>query len=135
KRARAHGVRARLVEFKGYMDSVQAFSARKLDGCAMTSMEALQPAAAGVPVAAVLVNDISAGGDGVLVRKGMKLADLKGKTVLLEQMSVSHYLLTRALSTVGLSEKDLTIKNTPGDDAGKAFLTDESVKCVVTWNP
>src|SRR5438552_2743335 len=45
KRARAHGVRARLVEFKGYMDSVQAFSARKLDGCAMTSMEALQPAA------------------------------------------------------------------------------------------
>ncbi|HVY62787.1 MAG TPA: ABC transporter substrate-binding protein [Planctomycetota bacterium] len=134
-RAGERGVRVRLVEFKGYMESVQAFSARKLDGCAMTCMEALQPAGAGVRVEAILVNDVSCGGDGVLVRKGMKLEDLKGETVLLEQYSVSHYLLTRALASAGLSERDVRIRNTPGDDAGKAFLTDDSVRCVVTWNP
>jgi NitT/TauT family transport system substrate-binding protein len=36
---------------------------------------------------------------------------------------------------VKLAEKDVKIKNIPGDDAGKAFLTDPSVKAVATWNP
>lgn len=135
KRADELGVKVKLVELKVYMDSVQAFSAGKVDACAMTSMESLQPAAAGIDAVAVLVNDISNGGDGVLVRKGMKIADLKGKTVLLEEFSVSHYLLARCLAMNGLEEADVTIQNTPGDEAGKAFLTDDKVQAVATWNP
>jgi NitT/TauT family transport system substrate-binding protein len=134
-RAGEHGVSIELKEFKGYMDSVQAFAARKVDGVAMTSMESLQPASSGVDSVAILVNDISNGGDGVLVRDIADLKGLKGQTVLLEEMSVSHYLLARALSTVSMKESDLKIKNIPGDDAGKAFLTDTRVKAVVTWNP
>jgi NitT/TauT family transport system substrate-binding protein len=135
KRASEHGVKIELVEFKGYMDSVQAFAAKKVDGVTMTSMESLQPASNGVDSVAILVNDISNGGDGVLVRSNMKLEDLKGQTVLLEEFSVSHYLLVRALESVKMAEKDVKIKNIPGDDAGKAFLTDQSVKAVTTWNP
>lgn len=135
KRAAEFGVKIELVEFKGYMDSVQAFAAKKVDGVTMTSMESLQPASNGVDSVAILVNDISNGGDGVLVRSNMKLTDLKGQTVLLEEFSVSHYLLVRALESVKLAEKDVKIKNIPGDDAGKAFLTDNSVKAVTTWNP
>ncbi len=135
KRAKELGVKVKLVEFKGYMDSVQAFAAEKVDACAMTSMEALQPASSGVKTVAVLVNDISHGGDGVLVREGMTIQDLKGKEILLEQFSVSHYLLSRALSENGIAEGEVKIKNIPGDDAGKAFLTDDSVKAVATWNP
>lgn len=135
KRATENGVKIELVEFKGYMDSVQAFAAKKVDGVTMTSMESLQPASNGVESVGILVNDISNGGDGVLVRGEMKLEDLKGQTVLLEEFSVSHYLLVRALESVKLAEKDVKIKNIPGDDAGKAFLTDQSVKAVATWNP
>ncbi|NNE93572.1 MAG: ABC transporter substrate-binding protein [Verrucomicrobiales bacterium] len=135
KRCEELGVDVELVEFKGYMDSVSAFSAKKVDACAMTSMEALQPASSGVPTVAVIVNDISNGGDGLLVREGMDFASLKGQEIMLEQFSVSHYLLARALEENGMSEADVTIKNIPGDDAGKAFLTDESVKAVTTWNP
>lgn len=135
KRAESLGVDVRLVEFKGYMDSVQAFAAGKVDACAMTSMEALQPASSGIPTTAVIVNDISHGGDGLLLRNGMEIADIKGQKVLLEQFSVSHYLLNRALEINGLSEKDVRVVNIPGDDAGKAFLTDDSVKAVATWNP
>lgn len=135
KRAAEHGVKIKLQEFKGYMDSVQAFAAEKVDGCAMTSMESLQPAANGIATVGILVNDISNGGDGVLVRGGTAIADLKGKSILLEEFSVSHYLLCRALATGGLSEADVKIKNTPGDDAGKAFLSDDGVAAVVTWNP
>lgn len=135
KRAAELGVEVKLVEFKGYMDSVQAFAAKKVEACAMTCMEALQPASSGIPTTAVLVNDISHGGDGVLLRDGMTLADLKGERVLLEQFSVSHYLLFRALEMNNIPENEVRLVNIPGDDAGKAFLTDSSVKAVATWNP
>ena len=102
----------------------------------MTSMESLQPASNGVDSVAILVNDISNGGDGVLLRgKDANLKKLKGQTVLLEEFSVSHYLLNRALESVSLSEKDVKVKNIPGDDAGKAFLSDPKVMAVATWNP
>jgi NitT/TauT family transport system substrate-binding protein len=135
KRAKELGVNVELVEFKGYMESVQAFSAGQVDACAMTSMEALQPASTGVQTVAVLVNDISNGGDGVLVRTGMTVDDLKGKDILLEQFSVSHYVLSRLLERHGIADNEVTIKNTPGDDAGKAFLADDTVQAVATWNP
>jgi NitT/TauT family transport system substrate-binding protein len=134
-RAKEHGVNVKLQEFKGYMDSVQAFAAKKVDGVTMTSMESLQPASNGVESVAIVVNDTSNGGDGVLVRGIADVKGLKGKTVLLEEFSVSHYLLARALSSAGMKEADVKIKNIPGDDAGKAFLTDPKVEAVTTWNP
>lgn len=136
RRAQENGVKVELKEFKGYMDSVQAFAAKKVDGVTMTSMESLQPASNGVDSVALLVNDISNGGDGVLLRgASAELKAIKGKTVLLEEFSVSHYLLNRALESAGMTERDVRIKNIPGDDAGKAFLTDEQVAAVATWNP
>src|SRR5262249_15384544 len=74
-------------------------------------------------------------GDGVLTRQNLDLKGLKGQTVLLEEFSVSHYLLARALDSVGMKEADVKIKNIPGDEAGKAFLTDPKVQAVTTWNP
>ena len=135
KRAQENGVKIKLVEFKGYMDSVQAFAAKKLDGCAMTSMESLQPASNGVESVGILINDVSNGGDGLLLRGQSDLKAIKGQTVLLEEFSVSHYLLARALESAGLTEKDVKVKNIPGDEAGKAFLTDDKVTAVATWNP
>jgi len=76
-RAKENGVKIKLQEFKGYMDSVQAFAAQKVDGCAMTSMESLQPASNGVDSVAIIVNDTSNGGDGVLVRGNLDLKGLK----------------------------------------------------------
>lgn len=135
KRAADRGIAVKLVEFPAYMDSVTAFAAGKLDGCAMTAMEALQPAAAGIDTVAIVVNDTSNGGDGVLVRGIDDLQGLRGKQILLAELSVSHYLLVRGLDTVGMKESDVKIKNTDGDEAGKAFVADPSVEAVTTWNP
>jgi NitT/TauT family transport system substrate-binding protein len=135
KRAAEKGIKVKLVEFPAYMDSVTAFAAGKLDGCAMTAMEALQPAAAGIDTVAIVVNDTSNGGDGVLVRGIDDLKGLKGKEILLAELSVSHYLLARGLDSVGMKESDVVIKNTDGDEAGKAFVTDPKVEAVTTWNP
>lgn len=79
RRAADKGIVVKLVEFPVYMDSVTAFAAGKLDGCAMTAMEALQPAAAGVDTVAIVVNDTSNGGDGVLVRGIDDLKGLRGR--------------------------------------------------------
>jgi NitT/TauT family transport system substrate-binding protein len=135
RRAADKGIRVKLVEFPAYMDSVTAFAAGKLDGCALTAMEALQPAAAGIDTVAIVVNDTSNGGDGVLVRGIPDLRGLKGKEILLAELSVSHYLLVRGLDSVGLKEADVKIKNTDGDEAGKAFVADAKVEAVTTWNP
>ena len=135
RRAAEKGLKVKLVEFPAYMDSVTAFAAGKLDACAMTAMEALQPAAAGVDTVAIVVNDTSNGGDGVLVRGINDLKGLKGKEILLAELSVSHYLLVRGLDSVGMKESDVKIKNTDGDEAGKAFVADPKVEAVTTWNP
>jgi len=134
KRAQEYSVEIELKKFKDYLASVQAFTAGELDACAMTIMDALPPAGAGVDVVAVLVNDFSNGGDGVLVQYGIDGSNFKGMDILLEEFSVSHYLLLRYLQTIGLTEKDVKIKNTPGDDAGRAFLAGKA-KAVATWNP
>jgi len=52
----------------------------------------------------------------------------------LVELSVSHYLLARALDSVGLSERDITVVNTSDADIVGAFGS-RDVTAVVTWNP
>ena len=59
---------------------------------------------------------------------------MKGLSVNLVELSVSHYLLARALDNVGMSEKELTVVNTSDADIVAAYKTPD-VKAVVTWNP
>ena len=47
---------------------------------------------------------------------------------------MSHYLLARALDTVGLKESDITVVNTSDADMVAAYATPD-VTAVVTWNP
>ena len=69
KRNKDFGVNVKLEEYKEYMASVESFTAQNVIACSMTIMEALQPANSGISVEAVIVNDISNGGDGILVKK------------------------------------------------------------------
>jgi ABC-type nitrate/sulfonate/bicarbonate transport system substrate-binding protein len=69
KRNKDFGVNVKLENYKEYMASVESFTAKNVVGCSMTIMEALQPANSGINVEAVVVNDISNGGDGILVKK------------------------------------------------------------------
>jgi len=48
--------------------------------------------------------------------------------------SVSHYLLARALDSVGMSERDVQVVNTSDADLVGVYASDD-VTSVVTWNP
>jgi NitT/TauT family transport system substrate-binding protein len=98
-------------------------------------MDALSiPSAGGVDTTALIVGDYSNGNDGLVMKGSTELTDLEGQQVNLVELSVSHYLLARALDSVGLSESDVTVVNTSDADMVAAYNT-EDVRNVVTWNP
>jgi ABC-type nitrate/sulfonate/bicarbonate transport system substrate-binding protein len=81
------------------------------------------------------VGDYSNGNDAVILKGEGDLPTLAGKPVNLVELSVSHYLLARALDSVGLSEADLAgVVNTSDADMIAAFAASD-VQAVVTWNP
>jgi NitT/TauT family transport system substrate-binding protein len=102
----------------------------------MTNMDMLTiPSAGGVDSTALIVGDYSNGNDGVVLKgAGKKLADIKGQSVNLVELSVSHYLLARALDSAGLAEKDIKVVNTSDADIVGAFAT-PGVTATVTWKP
>ena len=136
KWAKKYGITVDVVQMNDYIESINQYTAGKFDGCAMTNMDALTiPATGGVDTTALIVSDYSNGNDGVLIKgNGKKLADLKGQSINLVELSVSHYLLARGLETVGMSERDIKVVNTSDADISAAFAT-PSVHNAVTWNP
>jgi NitT/TauT family transport system substrate-binding protein len=135
KWADKYGIEIEVVQINDYIESINQYAAGAFDGCVMTNMDALTiPAAGGVDSTALIVGDFSNGNDGVVLKGSDRLADIKGRRVNLVELSVSHYLLARGLSTVGLRERDITVVNTSDADIVAAFTT-PAVNALVTWNP
>jgi NitT/TauT family transport system substrate-binding protein len=136
KWADKYGIKIELTQINDYVESINQYTAGQFDACVMTNMDALTiPAAGGVDSTALIVGDYSNGNDGIVLKgTGKKLADIKGQSVNLVELSVSHYLLARALDTVGLAERDIKVVNTSDADMVGAFAA-PSVTSVVTWKP
>lgn len=136
KWAKKYGIDIKVTQINDYVESINQYTAGQFDGCTMTNMDALTiPAAGGVDSTALVVSDFSNGNDGIVIKgAGKTVKDLKGMNVNLVELSVSHYLLARALDSVDLREKDLKVVNTSDADISAAFNTDQ-VQAVTTWNP
>jgi len=136
KWADKYGIKIELTQINDYVESINQYTAGKYDACVMTNMDMLTiPAAGGVDSTALIVGDYSNGNDGVVMKGvGKKLTDIKGQSINLVELSVSHYLLARGLSSVGLSEKDIKVVNTSDADIVSAFAT-PGVTSTVTWKP
>ncbi|WP_445369418.1 ABC transporter substrate-binding protein [Methylomonas sp. BW4-1] len=130
-----YGAKVKLVWFANYTDSISALSAGQLDANCQTWSDTMAPLSKNVPVKAILVNDNSDGNDALMVNSAIKsFADLKGKTIALEQYSISHFVLATALSKNGLSFDDIKTVNLSAGDAAAAFLSGR-VDATVVWNP
>lgn len=135
KWAAKYDIEIEIVQVPEYLDSIERFAAGEFDACTMTNIDALTlPAAMGTDSTALIVGDFSNGNDGVVLKRMDSLESIKGLEVGLVQYSVSHYLLHRALASVGLNENDIIIKDTSDAVIDMAFaMTD--MKAVTTWNP
>jgi NitT/TauT family transport system substrate-binding protein len=135
KWADKYGIEIELTLVNDYIESINLYTAGKFDACSMTNMDALTiPAVGGIDSEAVIVGDFSNGNDGIIMKQGDGVKDLKGRTVNLVELSVSHYLLARALDMNGLSERDVKLVNTSDADIAALFISDDN-GAAVTWNP
>lgn len=135
KWADKYGLKINFAQVNDYVESVNQFNAGKLDGVTVTNMDALTiPAAGGKDTSAIILGDYSNGNDGIVLKNARSLADIKGRTVYLVELSVSHYLLARGLSTAGLKLSDVKTVNTSDADIVGAFAN-PATTAAVTWNP
>lgn len=135
KWADKYGITIKVTQINDYVESINQYTAGKFDGVTVTNMDALTiPAAGGVDTSAIIMGDYSNGNDGVVLKKGKTMADIKGQKVNLVELSVSHYLLARGLETAKLSEKNIKTVNTSDADIVAAAKSPDTT-AVVTWNP
>ena len=71
KWADKYGVKIKLVQVNDYVESLNQYTAGKLDGVMSTNMDALTiPAAAGKDTTVVMIGDYSNGNDGIVLKDG-----------------------------------------------------------------
>jgi len=123
------------VQVNDYVESLNQFSAGKVDAVTSTTMDALTvPAAGGRDSTVLMIGDYSNGNDGIVLKGADQLAAIKGRSVNLVENSVSHYLLARGLEKVGLKLPDVKVVNTSDADIVAAFAAPQTT-ALVTWNP
>jgi NitT/TauT family transport system substrate-binding protein len=135
KWADKYGLEINFVQVNDYVESVNQYTAGKLDGVTVANMDALTiPAAGGKDTSAIILGDYSNGNDAVLLKGGGDVAAIKGREVYLVELSVSHYLLARALETNGMKLTDVKTVNTSDADIASAFASPQ-ITAAVAWNP
>lgn len=127
--------RVRLVETSSTTDSLKALAEGRVDGAALTLDEVLRARANGLPLCVVMILDVSAGSDMVVVRSGIKnLADLKGRRIGFEQGTVGELMLTEALRAAGLTKEEVTLVSLPVAQQLAAWSRDQ-MDAAVTFEP
>ncbi len=116
------GLDVKLQVFETVAAGFPAFLAGKLNGLAPVSSEAVALAAQGSDFKIVVVEDTSVGADVVMARNSIaSIQDFKGKKIGTELGGIGHFFVLQILAEAGLSEKDVTLINTPPDAAAAAF--------------
>jgi NitT/TauT family transport system substrate-binding protein len=125
----------RLIEYSSLGEVNRDFRNGRIDAVDVTLDMALQLQQQGFEPRVVLVLDYSHGADALLARPEVRrLEDLRGKRVAVEGLSVSNYLLSRALAQAGLQHSDVEILRIPVDQHERAYASGQ-VDAVVTFEP
>jgi NitT/TauT family transport system substrate-binding protein len=118
-----NGLDVKLTWFPGYLDSINALAAGKLDANSMTLNDTVSTVSTGADLVVVLANDNSIGNDQIIVREGINsIKDLKGKKIAAEPGTVDHYLLLLGLAKEGMTQKDIIFQPLETGAAAAAFV-------------
>lgn len=130
-------VRVKITMFNSYGSAIDQYTGGGLAGVTITNMDVLiGPATGGVKTIALIVGDYSNGNDAVLTKKGEKLSDLKNRSIIMVQNSVSDYLWSRWLDKEkGYKYSDFEYLNSDENQIVETFQGSGNDTTVVTWNP
>ncbi len=130
-----HGLDVSFKDVEDPNDRFIALAAGRLEGMASTVDAFARQQSNGVQAVEVFPIDASVGGDGILAKNTIQtVADLKGRTVAVNQGSVSEWFLAQVLLKNGLSLTDVKEQNMKSGEAGAAFVAGK-VDVAVTWEP
>jgi NitT/TauT family transport system substrate-binding protein len=132
---RQHGLDVNFKDIEDPNDRFIALAAGRLEGMASTVDAFARQQSNGVGAVEVFPIDASVGGDGILAANSIQnVADLKGKTVGVNQGSVSEWFLAQVLEKNGLHLSDVREQNMTSGAAGAAFVASK-LDVAVTWEP
>lgn len=124
-----------LVDYPSATEVSRALRNGDLEVAALTLDETLALAETNPDIRAVLITDVSAGGDAIIAKSGIEtLAALKGRRVGVESSALGAFFITRALEQVGLSPQDVEIVSLGVSEHEHAFKQG-LVDAVVTFEP
>src|SRR4029077_8218293 len=130
-----HGLDVNFKDVEDPNDRFIALAASRLEGMASTVDAFARQQSNGVAAVEVFPIDASVGGDGILAANSIQsVADLKGKTVGVNQGSVSEWFLAQVLEKNGLHLSDVREQNMTSGAAGAAFVASK-LDVAVTWEP
>jgi len=130
-----HGLDVNFKDVEDPNDRFIALAAGRLEGMASTVDAFARQQSNGVAAVEVFPIDASVGGDGILAKNTIQsVADLKGKTVGVNQGSVSEWFLAQVLEKNGLHLSDVKEQNMTSGAAGAAFVASK-IDVAVTWEP
>ncbi len=124
-----------LLETAAATDSLQALEKGTAHAAALTLDEVLQARGKGIPLTVVLVFDISAGADVVMVRPDIRsLAGLANKRIGVEDTALGAYVLHLVLQQAGLARSQVTtVSITP--DKQVAAWQQGAFDAAITYQP
>lgn len=137
KRLEQSGIKIEWTEFPGGPQLLEALNVGSIDIGHTGEAPPIFAQAAGAPLVYLAHEPASPKSEAILVPKDSPIAtvaDLKGKTVVLNKGSNVHYLLVKQLEQAGVPYKDVDVKFLPPADARAAFEKG-SVDAWVIWDP
>lgn len=124
-----------LLETTSATDSIRALAEGKVDGAALTLDEVLEARSKGIPLSVVMIFDISAGADVLLVRPDIRsLAELKGRRIGYEAGALGALMLSEALRAGRLAKSDVHLVSLAINEQRDAWLRNQ-VDALVTYEP
>lgn len=127
--------KVQLVEYPSASSVIRALKSRSIEAAALTLDEVLILLQHEIPVRAVLVLDISHGGDVIIAKPHIKkFADLAGQRVGVEGSALGAYVLSRALDINNMRVEDITVVQLEADEHDRSYINDK-VDAVVTFEP
>ncbi|MBN2646767.1 MAG: ABC transporter substrate-binding protein [Thiotrichales bacterium] len=125
-----------LLAHQNASQSIAKLKSGDLDAATLTLDEAIQIQAEGIHLSVVLIFDISAGADQLIVRPPIThLAELAGKTLGYEASAVGALMLHKILALAQLPASALKLVNLPVGEPQRIAWQKGQVDALVTYEP
>ncbi|QMS86550.1 sulfonate ABC transporter substrate-binding protein [Nostoc edaphicum CCNP1411] len=138
KRLQPLGVSVEWAQFAAGPQLMEAMNVGRVDIGSVGETPPIFAQAAGTSLVYIANRSPGTGeGSGIVVQKNSPIksvAELKGKKIIFQKGSASHYLLVKALEEAGLKYSDVQALSMPPSEARGAFIQGQ-IDAWVTWDP